>query len=109
MGMNDKELSHIRMIANGVVARANEKNKWASAVEARRSENGAAITVSLRSGSERPAEVMLELSDIADAIRMEFRLERNKIGAAVYGTSESTFESEGNPSFSFNVWRLDEI
>lgn len=107
--MNDKELSHIRMIANGVVARANEKNDWAAAVDVRRAVKGATITVSLRPGSEKPGDVMLELSDIADGIRMEFRLERNKIGAAVYGTSESTFETEGNPSFQFNVWRLDEV
>jgi len=108
MGMNDKELSHIRMMANGVVAESNRKNKWASAVEARRMEKGAKIIVSLRPGGVKPDDPMIALSDLADAIRNELRLERNKLNAAVYGTSESEFDYD-NPQFSFDVWRLDEV
>lgn len=108
MGMNDKELSHIRMIANGVIAASNRKNKWASAVEVRRQETGASITVTLRPGGEKPRDPMLALGDLADAIRNEYRLERTSLGAPVYGTSESDFESD-NPRFSFILWRLDEV
>lgn len=109
MGMNDKELSHIRMLANGVVARSNASHKWAAAVEVRRLEKGASISLAMRPGTEKPREPMLELGDLADEIRNELRLERTSLGAAVYGTSETTFESDGNPVFHFNTWRLDEV
>jgi hypothetical protein len=106
MGMNDKELSHIRMMANGIISQSNQKNKWAASVDVKRVEVGANITVALRPGGEKPADPLLELSDLADAIRQELRLERTKLGKAVYATSESTFETEGNPSFAFDVWQL---
>lgn len=106
MGMNDKTLSHIRMLANGIISQANQENKWAAAVEVRRTESGALIKVSLRPGDARPDDPLLELSDLADAIRQELRLERTKLGKPVYATSESTFEAEGNPSFAFEVWQL---
>lgn len=104
MGLNDKVLSHIRMMANGVAASFTEKNNWAVTVEVRRLIEGAKITVALRPGSEKPSDVLLELSDVADAIRNELRLERSSIGKPVYATSESTFEAEGNPFFTFEVW-----
>lgn len=94
------------MLANGIVSQSNEKNNWASSVDVRRTVEGAHITVALRPGGQKPSDPLLELSDLADAIRQELRLERNKIGKAVYATSESTFESEGNPSFSFDVWEI---
>jgi len=94
------------MLANGVVASSNERNSWAAAVEVRRNEKGAHIQVRLRPGTEAPSDPLLELADLADAIRSELRLERDKIGAAIYGTSESTFESEGDLRFEFDVWQL---
>lgn len=106
MGMDDKVLSHIRRMANGVVASFNEKNVWGVAVETRRRETDVEICVTLRPGTTAPAEPLLELGDIADAIRNELRLERNKIGQQVFGTSESTFETEGRPNFTFHVWEL---
>ena len=109
MGMNDKELSHLRMIANGIVAASNQNNPWAAAVEVRRREKGAHFTVTLRPGGEKPSDTMLALADLADAIRNELRLERTRLGAAVYGTSESTFDTEGSPRFDFDAWRLDEV
>lgn len=108
MGMNDKELSKLRMMSNGIIAQSNERNSWATAVEVRRTVKGASVTVAARPGGQRPSDIMLELGDLADAIRNELRLERNKLAASVYGTSESTFESEGHPKFQFEVWRLDE-
>lgn len=108
MGMNDKELSHLRMMANGVVAASNQRNRWAAAVEVRRLEKGAHFKVTMRPGTDRPSDSMLELGDLADAIRSELRLERTRLGASVYGTSESTFETEGDPHFAFDVWRLDD-
>ena len=109
MGLNDKELSHLRMMANGIVAESNRKNPWAAAVEARRTELGARLTLTLRPGGEKPSEPMLELGDLADAVRNELRLERDRLGAAIWGTSESTFETEGHPYFTFEVWRLEDI
>lgn len=106
MGLNDKVLSHIRMLANGAVSQSNEKNPWAAGVSVRRTTEGAHITVALRPGGIKPEDPLLELSDLADAIRQELRLERTKLGKPVYATSESTFTTEGNPSFSFDVWQV---
>lgn len=107
MGMNDKELSQIRMMAHGVIARFNEGHDWAAAVEVRRKGEGAGITVKARPGGEKSGDVMLELGNLADAVRMELRLERNRLGAAIYGTSESTFDMDGAQEFLFDVWHLD--
>ena len=90
MGLIDKVLSHIRMLANGVIAARNEKNSWAVTVDVRRTKEGARITVRMRPGSDKPSDILLELSDVADAIRNELRLERTPLGSAVFGTSEST-------------------
>lgn len=104
MGINDKVLSHIRMLSNGVVRQSNQKREWAVQVEARRTIEGTKITVALRPGTVKPADTLLELADVADAIRSDLSLERTKLNQPVYRTSESTFETEGNPSFSFEVW-----
>lgn len=73
-------------------------------VEARRTVEGAQITVSLRPGTVKPSDTLLELADVADAIRSDLRLERTKLNQPVYTTSESTFDTVGSPSFSFDVW-----
>lgn len=104
MGMNDKVLSHVRMLANAITAESNTKNPFAMAVEVRRIEVGARITVYMRPGGDVPSDPMTELGDLADAIRNEFRLERTKLGQPVYATSESTFTTEGDPRFQFEVW-----
>ena len=106
MGFNDKTLSQIRMMANGILASANAKNPWGMNAEVRRTERGASIRLTLRSGSTPPRDPLMELGDMADNIRNELRLERDKLGQQIYGTSESTFETEGAPSFSFEVWHL---
>jgi hypothetical protein len=106
MGFDDKTLSKIRMLANGIVSATNAKNSWGVNAEVRRSERGAIIRLSLRSGSTPPSDPLMELGDLADTVRNELRLERDKLGQQIYGTSESTFETEGTPSFSFDVWRL---
>lgn len=93
-------------MANGIVASFNEKNDWAVSTEVRRTEQGASIKVAARPGANTPDHPLLELGDIADAIRNELRLERDKLGQQIYGTSESTFETEGPPSFLFDVWLL---
>lgn len=104
MGLSDKVLSQIRMMANGIVSASNTRNTWAATAEVRRTEAGASIRLTLRPGAEPPSEPLLELGDLADAIRNELRLERNKLGQQIYGTSESTFETEAGPAFTFDVW-----
>lgn len=106
MGFNDKVLSQIRMMANGIVSASNSKNTWGAAVDVRRVEKGASIRLTLRSGTEPPSDPLMELGDLADAIRNELRLERGKLGQQLYGTSESTFETEGGAAFNFEVWPL---
>lgn len=106
MGINDKVLSHIRMLANSVARQSNQKHEWAVVVEARRTVEGAQITVALRAGTVKPSDTLLELADVADAIRSDLRLERTKLNQPVYSTSESTFDTKGNPSFSFDVWEV---
>ncbi len=106
MGMNDKVLSHIRMLSNSVVRQSNQKHSWAVMAEVRRTVEGAQIMVSLRPGTVKPADTLLELADVADLIRSDLRLERTKLNQPVYSTSESTFDTVGSPSFTFDVWEL---
>lgn len=106
MGLNDKVLSQIRMMANGEVSKFNSQSDWAVNVDVKRIEPGARIRVSVRPGANVPDDPLLQLGDIADSIRGELRLERNRLGQQIYGTSESTFDTEGPPSFTFDVWLL---
>lgn len=92
------------MLTNGIVAQSNSRNPWGVAAEVRRTEAGASIRLTLRPGGEPPSDPLLELGDLADLVRNELRLERDKLGKPVYGTSESTFETEGIPAFKFDVW-----
>lgn len=94
------------MLANGVVAESNSRNAWAAAVEVRRTEEGAGLRLTMRPGTTPASDPLLELGDLADAIRSELRLVRGKLGQQIYGTSESTFETETGPAFSFDVWLL---
>ncbi len=94
------------MLANGVARQSNQKCEWAVVVEARRTEDGARITIALRPGTVKPADTLLELADVADAIRADLSLERTKLNQPIYRTSESTFDTSGNPYFAFEVWEV---
>lgn len=106
MGLNDKELSRIRMLANNVIARSNTENPYACAVGVRRDGEGARVTISYRSGKDLPDDYLSVLGDLADTIRTDLRLEKTRIGNSIYGTGESTFESGANAYFTFEVWLL---
>lgn len=107
MGLNDKELSRIRMLTNNIIVRNNTETPYAASAEIKRDGEGARITLVLRPGKNKPSDPMVILGDLADAIRTDLRLETNHLGDSRYGTGESQFETTPTPSFNFQVWLKD--
>lgn len=103
MGFDDTDLSRVRGIANVIVAQANRSSKCQTNLTAKRTLDGASITLRYRSGTPMPIDPLTYLGDLADNIRNELRLERDPAGAPAFRTGESTFKSGDDPEFSFSI------
>lgn len=100
------ELTRLRALANGVVAREAVAGRGRFTTTVKLNPSGARVHLVVQAGTPMPADPLARLGDVCDLMATELRLERNPLGLPAFRTHEPLFEGGDTPEYWFDVTRL---